>query len=559
MNAADAAPEPIRTASGERAWLLRGARIAARGGSLWTAIDRQLERRASDLCVTAADRGLTGGDVRTEIDRLTGLPPASPIGVHVSRSLASVIAALAIWRAGATYVPLARELPAQRTAAMVAGLDLAAIISDDPAATFAGYETSATVAVGGRNCRVLRRVSARVAATAGGASRTAAPCYIAHTSGTTGAPKAILVSHAALLNRMGAMAAMTKPTGADAVLFKTSLAFDVHVWEFVLPLISGARLVILDQQRYFDPAAIVGLMARERVTIAGFVPTVLSAMLDRPDFGGSSALRVVFCGGEAWDGALARRAFRRLPGCVLRNSYGPAETTLAVANWQVPADDTPARIEIGAPLDNMFFIVEEVEHAEGWVTGLLAIGGAQVADGYAKPVTPDPFVIERIDGRDVRFYRTGDLFALDPARGTLVYRGRQDRQVKLNGVRIELGEIESVVLSFEAVEASVALIVPQGSGGYLLATCKVRDGFSLDPATVRARCAERLPAPHVPSVILQVDAYPTLPSGKIDHAALRASVTAMRAQAPAAPFTAAPCPAALSRSPVGSTSVVGKR
>jgi amino acid adenylation domain-containing protein len=520
MTAGRQAMETVAHPDG-RAWLMRGPRLDPPDDGLWTLIAASLGAGPGRVRVVSASGSVTGAEMLALVESVGPLPQGGRVGVHVARSVAMVAATLAVWRAGGAYVPLPTDLPAARIAVMIEGCRPAAIITDQ-AAAWDGYERTGAVTILGRALSVMRRADAAVSAPC---------CYIAHTSGTSGTPKAVRVGERALLNRMMSLRRLVSPVTEDRVLFKTSLAFDVHVWEFVLPLLTGCVLVIHDQDRFFDLRVVARLLAAERVTIAGFVPSLLSALLDRPDFGADSALRVLFCGGEAWAPALARRFHERLPGCVLRNSYGPAETTLAVANWLVPAGAT--RIEIGGPLDNLLFLIEpgaadaadaadavnaaDAADAEGAVSGMLAIGGAQVADGYVSPPTPDPFVTITIDGAPVRFYRTGDDVSLDVEAGTLSFKGRHDHQVKLNGVRIELGEIEVAIRSVEEVEACAVVLLTQASHPCLVATYKATAGQFVDPARVRKRCVDLLPSTHVPSYFREVGSYELNANGKIDR------------------------------------------
>lgn len=512
------APEPLHSAEGDVAWILRGPAAPLPTGDVWDLIRASLERRTAAIVLSTETAALTGADLLHAVDGFPALPAGAFVGVHVSRSAALVIAALATWRCGSTYVPLATELPAARVAAMAANCRPAAIVTDGSDDVFEGYISTGRVEAFGRTLRVL----AAVGGGAGVRPTGSVPCYVAHTSGTSGTPKAVLVSQAALLNRTVALRGMIEPRDTDAVLFKTSLVFDVHVWEFVLPLAADCRLVVYEQERYFDLRRVGRLLVRERVTVAGFVPTLLNALLDRAEVTDASALRIVFCGGEAWGPALARKLRDRLPGCVLRNSYGPAETTLAVANWRVPDDEVPTRIELGPPLVNTVFMVEDAdEPIDGRVVGSLAIGGRPVADGYLQPARPDPFFERMIGDVATRFYRTGDRVELDLATGALFFRGRQDGQLKLNGVRVEPEEIEAAVRTLDEVEESVVVLAPSGATSVLVATYRTRGNDRLDASRVRSRCEALLPPTHVPSLYRQVERYEATPSGKIDRRRVR--------------------------------------
>ncbi len=514
------------TVCGRRAWLLRGPDLPLGTGDVWQAIAASLRADASRCRLRCGGVSLTGTDLLLGAEAFD-LPHRRSVGVHVGRSAAMVQAVLAIWSRDSTYVPLATDLPAARLSAMLDACAPAAIITDQDPAQFRQYRVVSSRQVFDRELFTLRRATSDDAH-GGAQAESAMPprpaAYLAHTSGTTGAPKGALISHRALLNRIEVMRDMVAPSPADAILFKTSLAFDVHVWEFVLPLVAGCLLVVYPQHRFFDLRAVAELLVEQEVSIAGFVPSLLKSLLERPDFVARNRLRVMFCGGERWDASLARRFRQRLPRCALRNSYGPAETTLAVANWLVPDDAALARIELGDPLANTVFLIEEVGAENDVVLGVLCIGGAQVADGYLSRPSPDPFFTTLVDGVATRFYRSGDLVELDTRTRALTFRGRVDQQVKVNGVRIELEEIEAAILTLHDIEACVVVVMSRNDDRFLLATFKTVDNLALDTSQLRRRCQELLPATHLPAVFRQLDAYRLTISGKLDRAWVEAAM-----------------------------------
>ena len=532
----------LHAASGHRSWLLRGPDLELSVDDVWRAIASSLQVTPASCRLRCGGRALTGSELLLGVEPFEFLPAASRIGVHVARSAAMVQAVLAIWSRGSTYVPLAIDLPTARLAAMIEACEPAVIITDQDPATFRHYRLMSSRQVFDHELFILTREAhhgeqdhpeaAVLPMDAGPAA------YLAHTSGTTGIPKAALISHLALLNRIEVMREMVAPSTADAILFKTSLAFDVHVWEFVLPLVTGCLLVIYPQDRFFDLRAVADLLVEQGVTIAGFVPSLLKGLLDRPGFVARNRLRVMFCGGERWDPALARKFHQRLPGCALRNSYGPAETTLAVANWLVPDDAALTRIELGDPLANTVFMIEEITSEEDVVLGVLCIGGAQVADRYLSRPCPDPFFTTLLDGLTIRFYRSGDLVELNTRTRALTFKGRVDRQVKVNGVRIELEEIEAAILTLHDIETCVVVAMTRNDNRFLLATFKTVDNVALDPSPLRRRCQDLLPPTHLPAVFRQFDAYRLTINGKLDRAWVEAAVTSACAVAPASGATA---------------------
>ncbi len=523
----------LRIMSGQRAWLLRGPDLELSVGDVWQAIASSLRATASSCRLRCGDLALTGGELLLGVEPFGSLPSGSRIGVHVKRSAAMVQAVLAIWSRGSTYVPLATDLPGARLAAMIEACAPAAIVTDQDPVAFRRYRVASSRQLHGLQLFILVRATHDdehdPPGTAAAPPEAGPAAYLAHTSGTTGVPKAARISHRALLNRIEVMREMIAPSATDVILFKTSLAFDVHVWEFVLPLVAGCLLVIYPQDRFFDLRAVATLLAEQGVTIAGFVPSLLKGLLDRPDFIARNRLRVMFCGGERWDPALARKFRQRLPRCALRNSYGPAETTLAVANWLVPEDPASGRIELGAPLANTVFMIEEVTSENELVLGVLCIGGAQVADGYLSRPDPDPFFTMTVDGIAIRFYRSGDLVELNTRTRALTFRGRVDHQVKVNGVRIELDEIEAAILTLHDIEACVVVVMTRNDDRFLLATFKTVGNVALDASQLRKRCQDLLPATHLPAVFRQLDAYRLTINGKLDRAWVEAAVTSQLA------------------------------
>ncbi len=510
---------PCGTADASPAWLLHGPRLEVAPGTIWTAIEASLRETPHAPRVRWRGRSLSGAELLLGVARFERLPQGCRIGVHVARSAAMLQAVLAVWSHGSSYVPLATDLPLARLTAMIDGCAPDAIITDGDPARFVGYAVASSLCLDERALSVLLRTDA-------GMRPPAACCYVAHTSGTSGTPKAALISHRSLLNRIEVMRQMLMPTAADAILFKSSLAFDVHVWEFVLPLVAGCLLVIYPQDRFFDLRDVADLLVAEGVTIAGFVPSLLKGLLDRPDFVARNRLRVMFCGGESWAPALAHRFHERLPCCALRNSYGPAETTLAVANWLVPRD--AARIELGAPSANTIFMIEQLSARDDVVSGVLCIGGAQVSDGYLAPRSKDPFFTLAVAGVPTAFYRTGDLVELDRGSGALTFQGRADQQVKVNGVRIELEEVEAAILTLPEIETCVVLTVSRSEDRFLLATFKTVGNRTLETAQLRRRCHDLLPVSHVPAAFRQLDGYPLTINGKIDRASVEAAARAPR-------------------------------
>ncbi|MFC4591360.1 amino acid adenylation domain-containing protein, partial [Sphaerisporangium corydalis] len=288
--------------------------------------------------------------------------------------------------------------------------------------------------------------------------------YVIYTSGSTGEPKGAMNSHGAMLNRLQWMQDRYRLDATDRVLQKTPMSFDVSVWEFFWPLMSGARLVLARPEGHKDPAYLRDTIIREKVTTLHFVPSMLEVFLDQPGVERCMSVRRVICSGEALSAELQDRFLDRL-GTELHNLYGPTEAAVDVSHWQCARGD--ATVPIGRPIAGLTLHVVDANLREvpAGVPGELLIGGAGVGRGYhrrpgltARKFIPDPF--GRAGGR---LYRTGDRVRRR-ADGELEYLGRFDDQIKLRGFRIELGEIETVLARHPSV-AQAAVVVREDRPG----------------------------------------------------------------------------------------------
>jgi amino acid adenylation domain-containing protein len=501
---------------GPDGWLLQGEPMTVAGGDIWTVIHRSLQAGPSAACIKCGAVTLSRGQVLEAVDRIPWEPRYRRVGLHLPRSLTSVILTLAIWRNGGVYVPIAPDYPLARVRGIAESCDLDLVIADRPL-DLPGYRLAST----GESKGLAFFFHARDDSMENEPDRDL--CYIAHTSGSTGTPKGVKLSHAGLLNRIACMQRFLEIEPQDRMLYKTSAVFDVHVWEFTLPLASGCLLVIYPQAKYFDLAEVARIILAEGVTVAGFVPSLLRLLLDTPSFVDGNGLRAVLCGGEAWGATLAKEFYARMPGRRLFNSYGPTETTIAVANWPVPERPDLQHVCLGQPLPNLAFLIEETPGAtapDGHVIGALSIGGAQVALGYVDERGQNRFFHRQIDGAALRFYRTGDLVRLDTASGSLQFKGREDHQAKVNGVRIDLEEIEETVGAVDEIEGCVAFVAKNDHGAQLCAAYKTRGNVLMAPAKIKEACMRLLPAVLVPVRLRQVMEFPLAQSGKIDRASL---------------------------------------
>jgi amino acid adenylation domain-containing protein len=362
-----------------------------------------------------------------------------------------------------------------------------------------------------------------------------------YTSGSTGRPKGALNSHRGIVNRLQWMQSQYRLTGDDVVLQKTPFSFDVSVWEFFWPLMTGAKLVMAQPGGHRDVTYLTDVIERSGVTVCHFVPSMLRAFLADSGASRCTSLRDVMASGEALPPTLVAQFNAMLPAARLHNLYGPTECAVDVSHWSCPRAGAPSVVPIGFPVSNTRLYVLDAagEPTPLGVPGELYIAGVQVGMGYhrrpqltAERFVPDPFATGLASDvatapashvATARMYRTGDRARWLPD-GTVEYLGRLDFQVKLRGVRIELGEIESALEAQEGVGAAVVVVRDDASGEQRLIAYVAPAPGATCPAQPElvAALRTRLPEAMIPGVIIALSELPLTPSGKVDRKALPA-------------------------------------
>ncbi len=450
--------------------------------------------------------------------RESGVGPDVLVGICVERSLELVIGLLAIIKAGGAYVPLDPDYPEDRLAYMMQDSDIGLLLTqtallarlpaqvqslclDQDGDWLAGYSTANPVNL----------------------SHPLNLAYVIYTSGSTGKPKGAGNSHRALVNRLHWMQKAYKIDGSDTVLQKTPFSFDVSVWEFFWPLMTGARLAMALPGDHRDPERLVQTIREHQVTTLHFVPSMLQAFMTHPHVESCNTLRRVVCSGEALPAELAAQVLKRLPQAGLYNLYGPTEAAIDVTHWTCSTDDILS-VPIGQPIDNLktHILDDGLLPAAQGVAAELYLGGVGLARGYhnraaltAERFVPDPFD-EQGGGR---LYRTGDLARYRDA-GVIDYAGRIDHQVKIRGLRIELGEIEASLLEHDSVHEAVVIDVDGPSGKQLAAYLVVGHHDDQLRDALKACLKESLPDYMVPTHFIVLDRMPLSANGKLDRKAL---------------------------------------
>ncbi|MDR6993063.1 amino acid adenylation domain-containing protein [Luteimonas sp. 3794] len=434
------------------------------------------------------------------------------VAVALPRSIELVVALVTVLRAGAAYLPMDLAHPLERRARILRSaqpLALLALDDDgiewpDDMPRFAPRDWP-QIAEG----IMLPAVAPQHAA------------YVIYTSGSTGEPKGVVVEHRAIVNRLEWMRAHYGIDASDRILQKTPATFDVSVWEFFLPLLAGATLVVAPPDAHRDPVAIARLIREAGITTLHFVPSMLAAFLAAPETRGLSTRRV-FVSGEALDADLRDR-FHATLDAELHNLYGPTEAAVDVSYWPASTDDSSRPVPIGFPVWNtrLYVLDARMRALPPGVVGDLYLGGVQLARGYLgrEDLTAERFLDDpHLPGE--RIYRTGDL-ARWREDGAVEFLGRSDHQVKLRGLRIELGEIEAAIVA-SGFASQAAVIVREDRAGDRRLVGYLQPSADFDAATLRASVAAQLPDYMVPSAFVALAEWPVTANGKLDRDALPA-------------------------------------
>jgi amino acid adenylation domain-containing protein len=461
-----------------------------------------------------------------------GIGPGDRVAVAIPRSVELVTALLAVLKAGAAYVPVDPDYPKARVQLLLddaaphvvlSTRDTAPLVSDFPQR----IEVDAVP--------TLARLAEQPETSPGDTDRTTPllpghPAYVIYTSGSTGRPKGVVIPHNAIVNRLLWMQSEYQLLADDRVLQKTPAGFDVSVWEFFWPLVTGATMVLAQPDGHRDPAYLVRLIRDESVTTAHFVPSMLRAFLQEPGVSDLSSLRRIFSSGEALPADLASLCLDTVDA-ELHNLYGPTEAAVDVTFWPCTRGTSSSAVPIGRPVWNTraYVLDDSLRAVAPGEVGELYLSGVQLASGYlGRPaLTAERFVPDPNGLPGARMYRTGDLARLDEA-DRLVFHGRVDHQVKIRGFRIELGEIEAVLAEHpDTGHTAVELREDLPGSPRLTAYVTARPGARLDGSALRAFLAQRLPEPMVPAQVIALEQFPLTSNGKLDRKALPAPEVAV--------------------------------
>ncbi|MFF9351038.1 amino acid adenylation domain-containing protein, partial [Streptomyces sp. NPDC014734] len=487
----------------------------------------QAARTPDEVAIEAGGTHLTYGGLDAESDALAarlveaGVGPETVVPLLMERSAELVVAVLAVLKAGGAYMPVHTAYPLARMRRVVASGTGPVLLVDAAHRTHAlvtGLDADGPepleVALGTRDARGWRP-----APTAPGAA-----AYVMFTSGSTGEPKGITITHQGVVDL--ALDPSWKVGPGDRVLFHAPHAFDASTYEIWAPLLNGGRVVVAPPGE-LDAHALRELIERHGIThlslTAGLFRVVAEDLAE-----GLARLKEVTTGGDVISPHAVERVLETCPDTVVRTTYGPTEMTLCVTGHPYTHEErrqVGTSVPLGEALAHtrMYVLDEDLAPVPAGVPGELYLAGAGLARGYTgRPdLTASRFVADPHGDPGTRMYRTGDVVRRD-GRGRLLFLGRADAQVKIRGFRIELGEIEVALTRADGVAQAAVVVREDTPGDRRLVAYAVPAGPPLDVAALRAGLAEALPDYMVPAAFVELAALPVTANGKLDRARLPA-------------------------------------
>jgi amino acid adenylation domain-containing protein len=486
-------------------------------------ISRQALRTPDAVAVSCAGEQRTYRELNARANRIAralramGAREGAVVALFLERSVEMLAALLGVLKSGAAFLPLDPSLPKERLADMLSDADVGIVVTQTSLSPRLAQHSVQTVLLDVADARIDSQL-ADDPPEIGSFERLA---YVLYTSGSTGRPKGVEVTHRSLAAFLQWAIELPGVSADDVVLAMSALSFDISLFELLVPLAAGARVVIVPRETAGDVTEVLELIARTQPTIVQATPSLWSVLIDIGWPGGPKTR--VQSTGEALPRELAEKLLARSP--VVWDLYGPTETTVWATLGQVTSGD--GYVPLGEPTPNaeLYVLDGHGELVPEGLPGELFIGGPGVASRYRNrpELTAERFIANPFSAEPgARLYRTGDRVRRR-ADGTLEYLGRLDRQLKIRGYRIEPGEIESALRAHASVASCVVTARAQGPGGVRLVAYVVPcAGADLETRELRAFLAERLPAYMVPAAYVTLDALPRNVNGKLDERALPA-------------------------------------
>ena len=479
----------------------------------------QARRMPDQVAVCFEGRELTYGELNARANQVAhyliklGIVSEGFVGISIERSIEMLVALLGILKAGGTYVPLDPAFPKDRLAFMLEDSRLKFLLTQKKLMGELPAHGGTTVFIEEEWNRIAQESMQDPPPN----TRPENLAYILYTSGSTGKPKGVQVEHRSVVNFLTSMQREPGLTADDVLVAVTTLSFDIAGLELYLPLMVGARIVMVSRSVACDGEQLLATIKQSGATVMQATPVTWRLLIDA---GWQNSELKVICGGEGLPRDLARQLVKRSPS--VWNLYGPTETTIWSSLYRVE-DEGNALVPIGRPIANtqMYILDSKLEPVPMGEMGELYIGGDGLARGYLNrpELTAEKFIAHPF-AAGKRLYRTGDL-ARYLGSGDIEFVGRIDQQVKIRGYRIELGEIEAVLEEQAGVRQAV-VVAREGGGGEkrLVAYYVAEPGQEVSGRELRRALKEKLAEYMIPAGFVKLGALPLTANGKVDRKAL---------------------------------------
>jgi len=458
-----------------------------------------------------------------------GVQKEALVAISMKRSPEMIISLLAILKAGAAYIPLDPDYPADRIEYMLEDSDAKHLITHSHVAEKYCDYTGKMI----HYEREIQKIECHSKENLNIAIDPECLAYVLYTSGSTGKPKGVMGLHKGAINRFAWMWQRYPFEINEVLCQKTSLNFGDSIWEIFGPLLQGMKLVLVDDRDAKNPENLIQVIAKHRVTRLVVVPSLLHSMIeDYQDLlAGLQSLKIVVVSGEALSSQLIEAYFHHLSQVKLLNLYGSTEMSADATFYEVTKEDVGKQfIPIGKPLNNMQLYILNAKGGEialGSI-GELYVAGVGLAKGYWKKddLTQKSFLDMQLNNETVRLYKTGDKgrFLQD---GNIEYTGRADKQIKWRGYRIEINEIEWVLDNIDEIQSSVVTLnksFPRNERLEAYIVCKkeytTEENLFYVFEKIKRELSSKLPSYMVPTKLLFIEDFPLTPSGKINKLAL---------------------------------------
>jgi amino acid adenylation domain-containing protein len=486
--------------------------------------EEQVAKTPNNIAVVFEEKQLTYRELNKKANQLAhylrkqGVKPETLVAICIERSLEMIIGILGILKAGGAYVPIDPHYPEARIQYMLEDSSAPIVLTHNilcrPVSNLLQKsEKQPQLICLNDDWSIIKKESSD---NPKNLTKPDNLIYVIYTSGTTGKPKGVCNIHSGSVNRITWMQNEYKLKHTDRVLQKTPFTFDVSVWEFFWPLITGACLVVAKPRVHQELCNLIYAISSQNITVLHFVPSMLRMFINETEIKKCKTLRKVFSSGETLTTELQENFFKKL-NAKLYNLYGPTEASIDVTYWQCEKNIKSKNVPIGKPIANtQIYILDKYSQPTPiGINGEIHIGGTGLARGYLNPpnLTQEKFILNKISNG--KLYKTGDLGHWRDD-GNMEYIGRLDDQIKIRGIRIESEEIETVLLQYPGV-TQASIFAEKTKDTRLIACVTSSDiSFCLKTENVRTFLKQKLPEYMMPSSFFVLQNFPLQSNGKID-------------------------------------------